>query len=117
MNKNDYDINMRIFVEKFLLLVSYDKIQEECREGGKYYKKGQNNLEMAMFVLLHRFLNCEFSWPDKKPILSGEYENVKIVKDLPEKDLKDTIIYLGISVGTTFAYNNNWLYQIYKKYF
>ena len=66
-------------------------------------------------ILIQKFLNCEFIWSKKKP--TGKYSKVKKVKDLPENEIKNCLIYMGICCGLSFCYSDNWLLYVYKKYF
>ena len=81
----------------------------------RFKERGGPQDGISMWVeLIHVFTSMEVIY--NRDIVSEKYKNVKYVRDLPEEDLKNCLIYMGYQLGMTEYTGGFNYYELYKKY-
>jgi hypothetical protein len=100
---------LKNFVDKSLDLINISTFFPNFKE------KGGPQDGISMWIeLIEVFTSLEIIY--NKDIVPNNYKNVKYVRDLPEEDLKNCLIYLAYQLGMTEHTGGFNYYDLYKKY-
>jgi hypothetical protein len=116
MSDLDQDIKklhfgLRNFVNQALDLISYNQFLDDFKN--KYQILDGYTFHWALICW---FLDLEIVFD--RTNVDTIYKNVKYVKQLPEKDIKDCLFYLNYLLGTTVhtgGHNYVKMFDLYKK--
>jgi len=99
---------LRNFVEKSLDLISLNDFYNQFRKRG-----GALDGYQMYYALIQWFIDLEIIFDISK--VSDEYKDVKYVKDLPEKDIKDCLFYMNYILGTTIHTGGHDFFKMYTR--
>lgn len=106
-NINEYPKGLKKFVNDALDLMDVQRLYREYSELGGVRDGGR----AVWTYLIKRFLRVEMVFD--KSAVSEEYKKVVRVGDLPERDIKMCLLYIGYLLGVTEHTGGQNFYNLY----